>query len=49
MSTAGEDRRIDYMEFPALDIAATKQFYSDVFGWRFEDYGPGIPAFTTVV
>lgn len=32
--------RIDYIEFPATDIAATKQFYSKLFGWRFEDYGP---------
>jgi len=45
MSAAGQDRRIDYVEFPAIDIAATKQFYSEVFGWKFEDYGPDYTSF----
>jgi uncharacterized protein len=39
------DRRIDYIEFPATDIAATKHFYSEVFGWKFEDYGPDYTSF----
>jgi len=34
------DRRVDYIEFPATDVAATKAFYSRVFGWKFTDYGP---------
>lgn len=38
--------RIDYIEFPATDIAATKQFYSAAFGWTFEDYGPGYTSFS---
>jgi uncharacterized protein len=29
---AANDRRIDYIEFPATDIAATKRFYIDAFG-----------------
>jgi len=37
--------RIDYIEFPATDIAATKRFYGDVFGWAFEDYGPDYTSF----
>ena len=37
--------RIDYIEFPATDIAATKKFYGDVFGWEFEDYGPDYISF----
>jgi uncharacterized protein len=37
--------RIDYVEFPATDIAKTKQFYIDVFGWKFTDYGPGYTSF----
>ena len=37
--------RIDYVEFPATDIPATKQFYSEVFGWKFTDYGPDYVAF----
>jgi len=45
MSNAANDQRIDYIEFPATDISATKRFYSDVFGWPFEDYGPEYTSF----
>lgn len=31
---------IDYIEFPVLDIGASKAFYGAAFGWRFTDYGP---------
>ena len=37
--------RMDYIEFPAADIAATKAFYGRVFGWKFEDYGPDYTSF----
>jgi uncharacterized protein len=37
--------RMDYFEFPATDIAATKAFYQRVFGWEFEDYGPDYTSF----
>jgi predicted enzyme related to lactoylglutathione lyase len=36
---------IDYIEFPATDIGATKAFYQRVFGWEFEDYGPNYTSF----
>ena len=39
------DKKIDYVEFHATDIAATKQFYGEVFGWEFEDYGPEYTSF----
>lgn len=42
---ADQDRRIDYIEWPAKDLAATKQFYSEAFGWRFTDYGPEYTSF----
>lgn len=45
MSQAEHNRRIDYLEFPAIDIAATKKFYTNVFGWEFVDYGPDYTAF----
>jgi predicted enzyme related to lactoylglutathione lyase len=45
MSNAAHDRRIDYIEFPATDIAETKRFYSEVFGWQFQDYGPEYTSF----
>lgn len=31
---------IDYVELAAPDLAASKTFYSVVFGWGFNDYGP---------
>lgn len=40
-----EDGKIDYVEFPGQDLAATKAFYSAAFGWKFTDYGPGYTAF----
>lgn len=35
-----QDKHIDYVELPSIDIAATKAFYGSVFGWTFIDYGP---------
>ncbi len=46
MSQAEHDRRIDYVEFPATDLAKAKEFYSAVFGWTFTDYGPGYTSFS---
>jgi len=37
--------RINYVEFPARDIEATKIFFTAVFGWNFNDYGPEYTAF----
>lgn len=37
--------KINYVEFPAKDIAGTKTFFSTVFGWSFVDYGPEYTAF----
>ena len=31
---------IDYIELGAPRLEATKQFFAQVFGWRFNDYGP---------
>lgn len=41
MKQSKNDRQIDYIEFPVHDIARTKAFYGSVFGWTFQDYGPG--------
>lgn len=41
-----EHEKIDYVEFPAQDLAATKTFFSQVFGWDFVDYGPEYAAFS---
>jgi predicted enzyme related to lactoylglutathione lyase len=45
VSQSEHDRRIDYVEFSTTDLARTKSFYSGVFGWEFEDYGPKYAAF----
>ncbi len=37
--------QIDYVEFRAADLELTRNFYSRVFGWRFEDYGPDYISF----
>ena len=37
--------QMDYIEFPASNIEATKRFYSAVFGWSFTDYGPNYTSF----
>ena len=39
------NKTIDYVEFQADDLAAVKRFYSQVFGWEFEDYGPDYASF----
>ncbi|WP_067430318.1 VOC family protein [Nocardioides jensenii] len=31
---------ISYIELAVSDLAATKTFYADAFGWSFNDYGP---------
>ncbi len=45
MSQQEHDRRIDYIEFPAMDIQTTKRFYERVFGWAFTDSGPDYSCF----
>ena len=37
---------INYVEFPASNIAATKEFFKSCFNWAFEDYGPEYSAFS---
>lgn len=41
-----EHEIINYLEFPANDLVATKAFFSAVFGWRFTDFGPDYTAFS---
>lgn len=37
--------QIDYIEFPAKDLAKIKKFYSRVFSWKFTDYGSNYTSF----
>lgn len=32
---------IDYIELVATNLAASKAFFAEAFGWGFTDYGPG--------
>ncbi|WP_017580213.1 VOC family protein [Nocardiopsis valliformis] len=31
---------IDYVELSVTDLEEAKRFYTEAFGWRFNDYGP---------
>ena len=41
-----QHEKINYVEFPSRDLAATKRFFEAAFGWRFVDYGPDYAAFS---
>ncbi len=45
MSQPEHNYQMDYIEFPATDIAATKRFYNAVFAWQFQDFGPDYTSF----
>ncbi len=38
--------KLNYVEFPAKDLIATKRFFNVVFGWSFVDYGPDYVSFS---
>lgn len=37
--------KIDYVELPARDIPANKNFFEKAFGWQFQDFGEEYTAF----
>jgi predicted enzyme related to lactoylglutathione lyase len=39
------EKTIDYIEMPSRDLAETKRFFTALFGWSFQDYGPDYAAF----
>ncbi len=41
-----QHEKINYVEFGAADLAATKAFFQSAFGWSFVDYGPEYSAFS---
>ena len=45
MAQQEHNLQMDYIEFPAPDIEATKRFYHQVFGWDFQDWGPTYVSF----
>ena len=46
MTKKPNDNQIDYVELPMSDLALTQKFYGEVFGWKFEDYGPRYTSFS---
>lgn len=38
--------KLRYLELPATSTAGMKMFYGDLFGWRFQDWGPDYTAFS---
>lgn len=40
------NNHINYIEFAAKDLDATKQFFEAAFDWQFQDYGPDYIAFS---
>ena len=41
-----EHEKINYVEFPSVNLQKTKLFFKQVFAWEFEDFGPQYTAFT---
>lgn len=41
-----EHEKINYVEFLARDIEATKVFFTEVFGWLFDDFGSDYTTFS---
>ena len=37
---------IAYIELPSTDVAVSKNFYGELFGWTFEDWGPDYASFS---
>lgn len=41
-----QHEKINYVEFASADLPASKRFFTEAFGWSFEDYGPDYTAFS---
>ncbi|GAA1112353.1 VOC family protein [Nocardiopsis composta] len=39
--TAPQHHALNYVEITVTDLDEAKRFYTEAFGWRFNDYGPG--------
>ena len=40
-----QHEKIDYVEFATPDLSKTKAFFTNAFGWTFQDFGDGYTAF----
>ncbi len=41
-----EHEKINYVEFPAKNLQATKDFFIQAFSWSFQDFGPDYSSFS---
>lgn len=41
-----QHEKLNYVEFPSANLAATKQFFTQAFGWQFVDFGDQYSAFS---
>ena len=41
-----EHEKINYVEFPAKDIQASRMFFEQTFSWSFQDFGPDYITFS---
>lgn len=41
-----EHEKVNYIELPAKNLPATKEFFTQAFKWTFQDFGPEYTAFS---
>ena len=46
MLTMNKHEKLNYLEYAAHDLVATKSFFEKVFAWKFTDYGDDYTAFS---
>ncbi len=47
MGHPAHHHKVNYIEFTSTDLARTKTFYSSVFGWQFQEWGPDYLSFSS--
>jgi len=45
MSEARREGRIDYIEIPVTDLDKTREFFVQLYGWEFQEWGPDYYSF----
>lgn len=41
-----DEQKIDYVEIPVTDLDKTREFFSRLFGWEFQEWGPDYYSFS---
>lgn len=45
MSEARGEGRVDYIEIPVTDLDKTREFFTQLYGWEFQEWGPDYYSF----